>query len=109
MTSDRTDEAFWDLAGPLLAQAGVTRSTMMGHPCLRLDGDFFASWDRQAQRLVIKLDAASVQDMIERDEAEAFAPAGRAFREWAAVPTTRRANWPALLERALLAAVGRRG
>ena len=29
---------FWALAEPMLAQAGVTRSTMMGLPCLRIDG-----------------------------------------------------------------------
>ena len=51
---------FWALADPLLAQAGVTRSTMMGYPCLRLHGDFFACLDRRDGALVIKLDEAQV-------------------------------------------------
>jgi hypothetical protein len=37
---------FTELAEPLLATAGVTRSTMMGLPCLRREGSFFAAWDR---------------------------------------------------------------
>jgi hypothetical protein len=32
------DTKFWGLATPLLAQLGVTRSTMMGFPCLRFEG-----------------------------------------------------------------------
>ena len=47
---------FWELAQPLLDQAGVTRSTMMGFPCLRLHGDFFATCDRRNGDLVVKLD-----------------------------------------------------
>jgi hypothetical protein len=39
-----SDDEFWDAAAPLLQRPGVTRSTMMGYPCLRLHGDFFASW-----------------------------------------------------------------
>lgn len=107
--SHQGDEAFWACAEPLLDQAGVTRSTMMGYPYLRLDGDFFASWDRQAECLVVKLDAPSVADLIGCGEAEPFAPAGRPFREWAAVPMTRRSSWSGLLDRALAAAAGRRG
>ena len=33
---------FWELAEPLLASEGVTRGTMMGFPCLRKHGAFFA-------------------------------------------------------------------
>ena len=33
---------FWTLAEPMLTQAGVSRSTMMGLPCLRVDGVFIA-------------------------------------------------------------------
>jgi hypothetical protein len=40
------DNAFTELIQPLLAIAGVTRSTMMGLPCLRQDGTFFAALDR---------------------------------------------------------------
>ena len=33
---------FWELAQQLLAEPGVTQGTMMGYPCLRANGAFFA-------------------------------------------------------------------
>jgi hypothetical protein len=42
-TSLQAGEAlFEDLAKHLVEEPGVTRSTMMGFPCLRQDGSFFA-------------------------------------------------------------------
>jgi len=52
--------------------------------------------------------ALSVTGLIERGGAEPFAPSGRPFREWAAVPASLRSNWSDLLDRALAAAVSRR-
>lgn len=98
---------FWELAEPLLAEAGVTRSTMMGYPCLRLHGDFFACLDRRSGNLVIKLDEARVAELIAAGRAEEFAPNGRRFREWAAIPTTKARTWPSRLEAALAASAAR--
>jgi hypothetical protein len=39
------EELFWDLVEPLYADPAVSRSTMMGLPCVRLEGRFFASLD----------------------------------------------------------------
>ena len=39
----------------MLARPGVTRSTMMGLPCLRLHSAFFASSDRRSGDLLVKL------------------------------------------------------
>jgi hypothetical protein len=103
------EDHFWVLAAPLLDQAGVTRSTMMGFPCLRLSGDFFASVDRRTGDLVVKLDAAQVDELVDGGEAASFAPSGRPFREWAAIPYERRRSWPGLLDRALAAAAARVG
>jgi hypothetical protein len=89
---------FWQLAESLLALPGVSRSTMMGFPCLRLHGDFFASWDPRAEQLVIKLDSTDVDTLIQNGDGLPFAPAGRRFREWVAVPPASRGRWPALLE-----------
>jgi hypothetical protein len=100
---------FWELAAPLLAQAGVTRSTMMGFPCLRLRGDFFATCDRRTGDLVVKLDEAQVTALIASGRAEPFAPNGRRFREWAAIPYERRRTWSRQLEAALATAAGRTG
>jgi hypothetical protein len=101
------ERRFWELAAPLLDQAGVTRSTMMGFPCLRLRGDFFASCDRRTGDLVVKLDEASVNRLLATGRAEPFAPGGRPFREWAAVPYSRRRTWARHLEDALVAATRR--
>jgi hypothetical protein len=98
---------FWQLAEPFLARPGVSRSTMMGFPCLRLHGDFFASWDPRAEQLVIKLDSTDVETLIYTGEGLPFAPAGRRFREWVAVPATSLARWPVLLEDAYRHALGR--
>ena len=96
---------FWDLAEPLLAQSAVTRSTMMGLPCLRWNGAFFASCDRRTGNLLVKLSEARVDELVSADRAEPFAPAGRRFREWAAVPHSRSRTWKRLLDEALAYAV----
>ncbi|CPR05666.1 hypothetical protein BN971_00621 [Mycobacterium bohemicum DSM 44277] len=101
MTGGFTEADFWSLAEPLLSRATVIRSTMMGLPCLRVDGRFFASFDRRSAALVVKLPAARVSELVERGEAEAFAPAGRRFREWAAIDRARWQSWSAMLDEAL--------
>jgi hypothetical protein len=101
MTGDSTEAEFWALAEPLLATAAVTRSTMMGFPCLRVSGRFFASFDRRIGGLVVKLPADRVSELIASGHADPFAPAGRRFREWAAIDVSRRDQWPSLLDEAL--------
>jgi hypothetical protein len=95
------EERFWDLAEPLLGRPDVTRSTMMGFPCLRVRGQFFASTDRASGALVVKLPEARVDELVDAGRAESFAPAGRRFREWAAVPYERSRTWKRLLDEAL--------
>ncbi len=92
---------FWDLAEPLLGQPDVTRSTMMGLPCLRWNGAFFASCDRRTGALLVKLAETRVDDLVAAGRAEPFAPAGRRFREWAAIPDSRSRTWKRLLDEAL--------
>jgi hypothetical protein len=100
--SDKFTEAdFWAVAEPLLTAATVTRSTMMGLPCLRANGRFFASFDRRATALVVKLPEARVNDLIQSGTARPFAPSGRPFREWASVDSGRSEMWSALLDEAL--------
>lgn len=94
------EEQFWDLATPLLARPGVTRSTMMGLPCLRTDGAFFASYDRRTGDLLLKLPETRVNDLIEVGHAHPFAPAGRRFRQWAAIPPEGADTWTPLLDEA---------
>ena len=80
---------------------------MMGFPCLRLDGDFFAACDRRSGALVVKLDEAEVTRLVDAGRAESFAPNGRRFREWAAIPYSRRRTWNRHLQAALTAAANR--
>lgn len=94
------EERFWDLAEPLLGQPSVTRSTMMGFPCLRLRGQFFASTDRANGNLLVKLPEGRVDALVAAGRAEPFAPAGRRFREWAAIPYARSRTWKKLLDEA---------
>ena len=54
------DRLFWEIAEPLLA-SGAEKSTMMGHPCLRINGDFFASMERNTGDLTVKLPARTVE------------------------------------------------
>ena len=74
---------------------------MMGHPCLRIDGDFFASMERSTGDLMVKLPAATVDEMIEAGTAEPFAPAGRRFKEWALITSRDEDQWESLLHAAL--------
>ncbi|MGE2814896.1 hypothetical protein ACQI5H_07085 [Mycobacterium heidelbergense] len=100
--SERITEAdFWPVAEPLLTAATVTRSTMMGLPCLRANGRFFASFDRRGTALVVKLPEARVNELIESGEAEPFAPSGRRFREWASIDACRSETWSSRLDEAL--------
>lgn len=86
---------------PLLARPGVTRSTMMGFPCVRVDGKFFASFDHKTGHLLVKVPAARVDQLVEQGDGVSFSPAGKRFREWVGIPLEDHARWPAMLEEAL--------
>jgi len=98
---------FWDLAEPLVGRPEVTRSTMMGLPCLRWNGAFFASCDRRTGDLLVKLAESRVDELVAAERANPFAPAGRRFREWAAIPESRSRTWKRLLDEALEFAINR--
>ena len=87
--------------GAVLDRPDVTRSTMMGLPCLRTGGAFFAACDRRTGNLLVKLPRDRVDTLVASGHAEPFAPAGRRFREWAAVPHADVGTWPDLLDEAL--------
>ncbi|HKE73132.1 MAG TPA: hypothetical protein VKB57_05935 [Acidimicrobiales bacterium] len=106
--ADRAEASFDRLAESLLAQPDVSRSTMMGLPCLRRSGAFFASYDRRTGNLVVKLSEARVSELIETAQALPFAPAGRRFRQWAAIPPSPPSDeaWADLLTEAHAFAAG---
>lgn len=80
--------------------ARVTRSTMMGFPCLRVDGKFFACVERATGNLILKLSAERVNDLVRTGSGRPFAPNGRVFKEWVACPRAARALWTDLLNEA---------
>jgi uncharacterized protein (TIGR02453 family) len=94
------EKVFWDLVEPMYADPAVRRSTMMGLPCVRLDGRFFASLDRRTGALLVKLPAARIGELIADGVGEPFAPAGRVFREWVAIAKPDRERWQRLLTEA---------
>ena len=74
------------IAEKLVLRPGVARSTMMGFPCLRVDGDYFVSVHRDGGSLIVKLSREQVAEAVSAGDGEPFAPAGRVFREWLAIP-----------------------
>ena len=96
----RSEDLFWKLADTLLAQPAVTRSTMMGYPCLRMNGLFFACVERTTGNLVVKLPADRVTDLVSSGIGISFAPNGRVFREWVALPIPEEDEWTSFLDEA---------
>jgi hypothetical protein len=86
-----------ELTDDLLYDPAIGRATMMGYPCVRLAGSFLASYDEKEGCLVVKLPRARVQEIIEAGDGAPFAPAGKVFREWVAIPTPDRDLWRMLL------------
>lgn len=78
----------------------VTHSTMMGFPCLRVEGKFFACIERATGNLIVKLAPERVNELVRTGSGQPFAPNGRVFREWVACPASAREAWTDLLDEA---------
>lgn len=76
------------------------KGTMMGFPCMRRKGNFFASLEKDTGNLILKLPRADVDAMVADGRGLAFAPAGRTFKEWVAIPAEDFERWEPLLEEA---------
>lgn len=98
---------FWSVAETVLGADGVETGTMMGFPCLRVRGAFFASCDHRSGDLIVKLPAHRVNELVDARLGQAFAPAGRTFREWLLVPDRDEQHWSDLIDEALAFVVGR--
>lgn len=90
-----------ELTDDLLYDPAIGRATMMGYPCVRLAGRFLASYFDKEACLVVKLPRERVGELVDTGAGEPFAPAGRVFREWVAVPRVDRELWQRLLEEAV--------
>ena len=105
MTKQPTD-FFWAAGAAALAQPDVTTSTMMGLPCLRRAGAFFASCDQRSGDLIVKLPRNRVEQLIAAGVGRPFAPAGRTFREWVLIDDRDQARWAELIDEARIFAAG---
>ena len=98
---DEARNLYEELTDDLLYDPAVGRATMMGFPCIRLAGKFLATYDGKAGCLVLKLSRERVAGLIANGSGETFAPTGRVFREWVAIPTIDRDLWHQLLAEAV--------
>ena len=99
MTEQPTD-FFWEASAAALARSDVATGTMMGFPCLRVSGAFFASCDHRSGDLIVKLPKHRVEQLIAAGAGEPFAPAGRTFREWVLIGDRDQARWAELIDEA---------
>jgi len=90
-----------EVTDDLLYDPAVGRSTMMGFPCVRYAGRFFASFDPRNDALVVKLPRERVTELVDSGIGDPFAPNGRVFREWVSLPQPERDVWQRLLAEAL--------
>jgi hypothetical protein len=56
-------ELFWDIADEMIAEGRAERGTLMGMPCLRAGGGFFAMADHRTGDLVVKLDEGRAHEL----------------------------------------------
>ena len=99
------DEHFWSLVEALRdEEPRVEEGTMMGSRCVRLGGEFVALPGFKDTGMVVKLPRDRVAALVADGTGRPFAPAGRVFREWVAVPNQE--HWPALLREGLAFAGG---
>ncbi|GAB3400440.1 hypothetical protein [Flindersiella endophytica] len=98
---DDARDLYDELTDDLLYDPAIGRATMMGYPCVRLAGKFLASYDDKSGCLVLKLPRERVTALVEAGTGEPFAPSGKVFREWVAVPTVDRDLWRTLLAEAV--------
>jgi hypothetical protein len=92
---------FKKVTGAALERRDVTAGTMMGLPCLRVAGAFFASCDHRTGDLIVKLPRERVEQLITAGDGKPFAPAGRTFREWVLIDDRDQNRWAELINEAL--------
>ena len=98
---DEARDLYEELTDDLLYDPAVGRATMMGYPCVRLAGKFLASYDDKGRCLVVKLPRERVAELVETGRGDPFAPAGKVFAEWVAIPTVDRDLWQQVLAEAV--------
>ena len=90
-------QRFWALAESLVGSEGVAEGTLMGSRCLRVQGEFLATYFPRDTAAIIKLNEARVTELIAEGIGAPFAPAKKVFREWVAVGPEHADQWEALI------------
>src|SRR5579862_6685511 len=98
--TERPTDFFTRVSAAALARRDVTTGTMMGFPCLRVAGAFFASCDHRTGDLIVKLPPERVQQLIATGLGRPFAPAGRTFRAWVLIQERDPDRWAELIDEA---------
>lgn len=92
------ESLFWELAEEfMLKDPRVHEGTIMGGRCLRVGKEFLGLVDFKGSGMVVKLPKPRVAELIEEGVGRPFAPAGRVFKEWVAVPELDRERWRGLM------------
>jgi hypothetical protein len=99
---DHPSDFFFETSAAALAHPEVVTGTMMGFPCLRVSGAFFASCDHRTGDLIVKLSRDRVRQLIDAGVGKPFAPAGRTFREWVLIDDRDETRWTELIDEARL-------
>ena len=95
--------AFWQLADALISEGKAERGTMMRMECLRTNCKFVAGVAFNGE-LLVKLSRTRVDELVSSGKGQAFAPAGKVFKEWVAFPAYDMRLWDAMIREACTAA-----
>ena len=98
---DAARELYDELTDDLLYDPAIGRGTIMGHPCIRLAGQFVTCLERNGTGLILKLPADRVTTLIAEGTGVPFTANRTPMREWITIPTPDRAVWHALLDEAV--------
>lgn len=72
----------------------------MGFPCLRSRGTYIACKDKASGTLIVKLTENRVKSLVDSGQADAFAPAGHLFKQWASMSVSDELLWRSVLKEA---------
>jgi hypothetical protein len=89
---------FWELIDELREHDDrIEEGTIMGGRCARVAGEFLGLVNFKGSGMVVKLPRDRVTELIDEGVGQPFAPAGKVFREWVAIPNANRRRWTQLL------------
>jgi hypothetical protein len=100
MKKENPSAYFWQIAKNFTRLQNISRGSLMGFPCLRYQGEFFATADHRSGDLIVRLPATRVKELIAEGKGQAFAPAGKIFREWIQVSERNARYWKDLMQEA---------